>query len=65
MIGSLGGCCRYMGWIAKNHASADQKVMGVIVARDITEDLRLACLELANVQLFEYESAVTPRKVAN
>jgi hypothetical protein len=54
-----------MGWIAKNHASADQKVMGVIVARDITEDLRLACLELANVQLFEYESAVTPRKVAN
>ena len=54
-----------MGWIAKNHASAGQRVRGVIVARDITEDLRLACLELANVQLFEYELAVTLRKVEN
>jgi len=59
----VGQVRRYMGWIAKHHASQGQKVRGVIVARAITEDLRLACWGLENVQLFEYELAVTLRRV--
>ncbi len=42
----IGQLLRYMAWIKKNHAETDQKVRGVIVARDISEDLLLACSEI-------------------
>jgi hypothetical protein len=46
---------RHLEWIRKNQAEPGQQVRCVIVAREITEDLLLACLLLADVQLFEYE----------
>jgi endonuclease len=58
----LGQLRRYMGWIAKNHADGES-VRGIIVAREISADLVLACAGLADVQLFEYQMSVSVRKV--
>jgi endonuclease len=55
---------RYMGWIAKHHAEQGQTVRGIIVAREINEDLVLACFGAGDVELFEYEMSVTVKKVA-
>jgi endonuclease len=55
---------RYMGWIAKNHAEPGQLVRGVIVAREISEDLILACFGVPGVELFEYQMSVAVKKVA-
>jgi hypothetical protein len=52
-----------MAWIGKNLAAPDQKVRGVIVAREITEDLLLACSLLQNVRLLEYQMSVTLKPV--
>ena len=38
---------RYMAWIRKNQAELGQRVRGLIVAREISEDLLLACSLLA------------------
>jgi hypothetical protein len=37
----VGQLRRYMGWVAKHHAEPGQAVRGVIVAREISEDLGL------------------------
>jgi hypothetical protein len=55
----IGQLMRYMAWIRKNQAEPNQKVRGVIVAREITEDLLLACSLLSGIQLFEYELSLT------
>lgn len=60
----IGQLLRYMAWIKKNHADENQKVRGVIVARNISEDLLLACSELPDIQLFEYQLSVSLNKVA-
>lgn len=60
MVGQL---LRYMAWIEKNQAEGNQSVRGIIVAREISEDLMLACSGLQNVELFEYELSVSLRKV--
>lgn len=59
----IGQLLRYMGWVAENMADLGQKVRGFIVAREISEDLILACRNLPNVELFEYELSVSIRKV--
>jgi hypothetical protein len=59
----VGQLLRYMAWIAKHQAEPDQGVRGIIVAREISEDLVLACSTLPTVGLFEYELSVTLRKV--
>lgn len=55
----VGQLLRYMGWIQAHHAEAGQRVRGVIVAKDITEDLKLACARIPDVRLFEYALSVT------
>jgi len=60
----VGQLMRYMAWIRKNLAEPGQKVRGVIVAREISEDLLLACSELQNVLLLEYEISVSLKAVA-
>jgi hypothetical protein len=59
----IGQLLRYMAWIKKYHAETDQKVRGVIVARDISEDLLLACSEIPDVELFEYELSISLKSV--
>ena len=55
----VGQILRYMAWIRQNHAEDDQKVRGIIIAREISEDLLLACSELDKIELFEYNLSVT------
>ena len=52
-----------MAWIRKNHAEQNQKVRGIIIAREINEDLLLACSETPNVELFEYNLSVSLRRI--
>lgn len=60
----VGQLLRYMAWVRKNHADTGQRVKGMIVARRISEELLLACSELDNVSLYEYELSISLRKVA-
>lgn len=60
---AVGQILRYMAWIKEHQAEEGQPVRGVIVAREISEDLKLACSSLADVSLFEYELSVTLRRV--
>lgn len=59
----VGQLLRYMAWIAKYHADTGQKVRGIIVAREISEDLKLACSTVPDISLFEYELKVAVRKI--
>lgn len=59
----VGQLARYMGWVRKNLAESGQKVHGVIVARQISQDLELACSELPHVRLFEYQLSVSLKPV--
>jgi hypothetical protein len=52
-----------MGWIAKSQADPGQAVRGIIIAREISQDLILACSGLLDVELFEYEMSVSVRRV--
>lgn len=60
----IGQLLRYMAWIEKNHAEPGQGVRGMIAAREISEDLKLACSYLPTVSLYEYELSVSLKKVA-
>lgn len=59
----VGQLLRYMAWIRENLAEIDQPVRGIIIAKDITEDLRLAASGLPGVSLIEYTLAVTLKPV--
>lgn len=59
----VGQILRYMAWIRKNHAEGNQKVRGIIIAREITEDLILACSEIQNIDLFEYSLSISLKKI--
>lgn len=59
----VGQILRYMAWIRKYQAEVNQKVRGIIIAREITEDLILACSETQNVELFEYSLSVSLKKI--
>lgn len=54
----VGQILRYMAWIEKNLAEESQKVRGIIIAKQISEDLKLACSKLSEVRLMEYELSV-------
>jgi hypothetical protein len=60
----MGQMLRYMAWIEKHHADPGQGVRGIIVAREISEDLKLACSMVPNVSLYEYSLSVALRKIA-
>jgi len=60
----VGQLLRYMSWIKKHHAEPGQRVRGIIVAKQITEDLRLACSEVPAISLYEYALSVTVTHVA-
>jgi len=59
----VGQILRYMAWIRKNQADEGQKVRGVIIARKISEDILLACSEIANIDLYEYGLSVSLTKI--
>jgi hypothetical protein len=59
----VGQLMRYVAWIKKNLAEPNQNVRGVIVAREISEDLLLACSMVPGVELFEYELSLSLKRV--
>ena len=61
----VGQLLRYMAWVKQHQAEATQQVRGIIVAREISEDLLLACSSVPHVELFEYELSVSLRRVAH
>lgn len=60
----VGQLLRYVNWVRKELADPGQKVRGIILCRNMTEDLRLACAGVPNVELFEYQLSVTVKRVA-
>lgn len=59
---AIGQIARYMGWLKKTIAR-DRPVLGIIVAKEISENLRFAIAAIPNVSLFEYEVSFTLKKV--
>jgi len=59
----IGQLLRYMAWIETNQAEPNQKVRGIIIAKEISNDLRLAATRVPDVQLFEYELSISLREV--
>ena len=60
----VGQLLRYLAWIEKHHAEPEQHVRGIIIAKEISEDLKLACSRVNGVQLFEYDLSVAVRQIA-
>jgi hypothetical protein len=60
---AVGQLLRYMGWIKQNLAEPGQKVKGMIIARNISDDLRLATSQVEHVELYEYELSISLNKV--
>jgi endonuclease len=58
----VGQLLRYMAWVEKN-LETSQPVRGIIVAKEITADLKLACSRVADVRLVEYEISFKLRPV--
>ena len=42
-----------------------QKVRGIIICKEISNDLLLACSKIENIQLFEYNLSIKLRKIEN
>ncbi|MFP5444331.1 MAG: endonuclease NucS domain-containing protein [Betaproteobacteria bacterium] len=60
----IGPIARYMGWL-KSTITKDVEVRGVIVAKQIAQNLRYAIKAVPNVSLFEYEVSFTLRAAAS
>lgn len=60
----VGQLLRYMGWIEQNQADPGQGVRGVIVASEISDDLRLACSRIDGVRLYKYALSVSLEPVS-
>jgi hypothetical protein len=50
----VGQLLRYMGWVEQNMETS-KPARGIIVANEITADLKLACSRVSDVRLIEYE----------
>lgn len=59
----VGQILRCMNWVRKELAEPGQRVRGIIVCRTMSEDLRLACMSIPDVDLFEYQLSVSVSKV--
>jgi RecB family endonuclease NucS len=51
-----------MGWVEENMETSEP-VRGIIVAKEITSDLKLAASRLSGVRLIEYEISFKLRSV--
>lgn len=60
----VGQLLRYVNWVKMNVAEKGQQVRGIIICRSMTDDLRMACAGIPNVELYEYEMSVSVSRVA-
>lgn len=54
----VGQLLRYKNWVKKELATNGQLVRGIIIAHEISKDLKIACMGLPNIKLFEYDLSV-------
>ena len=59
----VGQLMRYLAWVKKNLAEDEQRVRGIIVARAISEDLKLACSLVDGIDLYEYELSLELKRL--
>ena len=59
---TVGQLLRYKAWVRDNLADG-QKVRGVIIAKTISPDLKLAASEIQNIDVFEYELKLDLKKI--
>ena len=59
---TIGQLLYYMGWVDGN-LSGTGKSRGIIVAKEVSNDLCLACQRIPDVSLYKYNLAVTTTKV--
>jgi hypothetical protein len=60
---AVGQVARYMGWV-KNHIADGKPVHGVIVAREIGQNLRYAMLAVSGLMVYEYKVAFNLDRIA-
>ena len=60
MVGQL---LRHVNSVRQNLAEPGQRVRGIIICRTMSDDLRLACASIKDVELFEYQLFVSVTKV--
>ena len=59
---AIGQILRYIGWVEQN-LETWKPARGIIVAKEITSDLKLACSRIPDVKLIEYEISFSLRDV--
>jgi len=63
---TIGQILNYIGWVKENLAEPNQEVRGIIIAKEITEDLRLTCLlPQIPVSLREYSISFSLREISS
>jgi hypothetical protein len=58
----VGQILRYMAWV-KNHIASGKPVRGIIVANEVSEDLKLAASLISDLELFEYSISMKLKAV--
>jgi len=58
----IGQILRYSAWVRMNLAG-EQGIRGVIIAKVITDDLKLAASETKDIELFEYDLKIDLRRI--
>ena len=58
----IGQIIRYSAWVRMNLAG-EQGIRGVIIAKVITDDLKLAASETKDIELFEYDLKIDLRRI--
>ena len=59
---TVGQLLRYRAWVRENLADG-RKVRGVIIAKTISPDLKLAASEIQDIDVFEYELKLDLKKI--
>ena len=61
---TLGQISYYIGWIKQNIAKDGQEVRGIIIANEITDELKIACSFNDSITLKEYSLSCTIKNVS-
>jgi hypothetical protein len=59
---TVGQLLRYKAWVRENLADG-RKVRGVIIAKSISPDLKLAASEIQDIDVFEYDLKIDLKKI--
>ena len=58
---AIGQTLGYMGWVREKLAKEGQDVRGILVASEVTDQLRMAAAAVPNLELYVYEISFNVR----